>query len=218
MIHIMGERQQKLLQLLLRNKAGMTIEALASGLHITKTAVRQHLAVLEKDRLVVKSQTRPSGGRPEHLYVLADAGSSLFPRHYSMFAELLLDIVEEQVGEPQVGELLAAAGRKVAKRLRAEQLRGNETLPQRVEKLAGVMEGLGYNINAEKTDTAALIPVIEADNCVFHNLAKSNTHVCQFDLALLKDFTASEVTHAECMVRGGNSCRFSFAEKVESVN
>jgi predicted ArsR family transcriptional regulator len=217
MIHIMGERQQKLLQLLLRTKTGMTIEGLAAGLNITKTAVRQHLAVLERDRLVIKSQTRPSGGRPEHLYVLADAGSALFPRHYAMFAELLLDIVEEQAGETQVGDLLAAAGKKVARKLRAERLQGNETLPQRVEKLAGLMEDLGYAISAQGTDTSSLIPVIEADNCVFHDLAKANTHVCRFDLALLSDFTASNVTHTECMVRGGESCRFSFAEKVEAI-
>lgn len=212
MIHLMGARQQSLLQLLLRNKSGLTIEDLARELDITRTAVRQHLAVLEKDQLVSKSQTRPSGGRPEQLYVLAPAGSAMFPRHYSLFATLLLDIVQEQAGEAQVGELLAAAGSKVAQKLRAEQLNGTEDLPARVKKLSGVMEELGYSINPATAETAERIPLIEADNCVFHDLAKANAHVCQFDLALLSGFTGSDVVHQECIVKGGNSCRFAFSE------
>jgi predicted ArsR family transcriptional regulator len=213
MIHMMGARQKDLLELLLHNKSGLTIDNLAGKLNITRTAVRQHLAVLEKDRLVIKSETRPSGGRPEQLYILADAGNALFPRHYSLFAEMMLDIVEEQVGQDKVGDLLARAGEKMASKLRHEKIKGNEDLAERVDKLAVVMEDLGYSINAEKSGTANNISVIEADNCVFHDLAKTNQHVCRFDLALLATFTDSKVIHEECIVKGGGSCRFKFSEE-----
>lgn len=212
MIDMMGARQQNLLQLLLRNKAGLTVEELAGGLDITRTAIRQHLAVLEKDRLVTKSETRPSGGRPEQLYVLAEKGLAVFPRHYSLFANLLLDVVEQQVGGDQVGELLTTAGKKIAKKLRPNNI-SDKTLPEKVQQLALVMEDLGYSVNEKTSGTINGISIIEADNCVFHDLAKENSHVCKFDLALLETFTDGDVIHEECMVKGGNCCRFRFCEK-----
>ncbi|HEX5539931.1 MAG TPA: HTH domain-containing protein, partial [Methylophilaceae bacterium] len=62
MIEIFGERQKELLNLLLKNKRGMSSDELAEQLSITKNAVRQHLASLENDGLVARGTTRPSGG------------------------------------------------------------------------------------------------------------------------------------------------------------
>ena len=57
------------------------------------------------------------------------------------------------------------------------------------------------------------MPVIEADNCVFHELAIKNPEICRFDLALMGAFTDSSVEHQECMARSGNVCRFKFTPK-----
>ena len=96
MLEILGVRQEELLRLLLKNKAGMTADELSAQLTITRNAVRQHLAALENDGLVKKSVTRASGGRPEQLYVLTDKGNECFPRHYAWFAQLLLQSVQQQ--------------------------------------------------------------------------------------------------------------------------
>ncbi|MGZ3238385.1 MAG: methanogen output domain 1-containing protein, partial [Burkholderiaceae bacterium] len=73
------------------------------------------------------------------------------------------------------------------------------------------MEQFGYSTNNEASKAA----VIEADNCVFHNLALQNTAICQFDLALLSTFTDSKVDHQECMAKNGNVCRFKFLANKE---
>jgi predicted ArsR family transcriptional regulator len=73
------------------------------------------------------------------------------------------------------------------------------------------MDQLGYNAKiAAGADTAR---VIEADNCVFHELAIKNPEICDFDLAMMSTFTDSKVDHQECMARGGNVCRFKFVGK-----
>jgi predicted ArsR family transcriptional regulator len=54
------------------------------------------------------------------------------------------------------------------------------------------------------------MPTIEADNCVFHELALRNREVCNFDLALMSGFTGQRVELHECMARGGQVCRFRF--------
>lgn len=62
MIEILGDRQKQLLKLLLTNKSGLTVDELSKGLKITRNAVRQHLAALERDGLISPGATRPSGG------------------------------------------------------------------------------------------------------------------------------------------------------------
>ena len=47
MLEILGDRQKKLLQLLLKTKSGLTVDELSGPLQITRNAVRQHLAALD---------------------------------------------------------------------------------------------------------------------------------------------------------------------------
>lgn len=210
MIEILGDRQKQLLQRLLKNKSGLTVDELSKGLKITRNAVRQHLAALESDGLVAPGATRPSGGRPQQLHVLTEKGKEVFPRHYSWFAQLVLESVKREHGTEGLHERLGAIGADVGAQLRTQNP-GLETRAQKVERLAAVMDQLGYN--ARNADAADKVPVIEADNCVFHELAIKNPEICRFDLAMMGAFTDSKVEHQECMARGGNVCRFKFTPR-----
>ena len=209
MLEIMGIRQKELLKLLLKNKAGMTADELSAQLEITRNAVRQHLAALENDGLVKKGITRASGGRPEQLYVLTNKGNECFPRHYAWFAQLLIESVQQDAGADGLNERLTSMGTLVGKQLLTQHPelvnRG-----EKVQKLAEIMEQLGYNARSIGSDKTT---VLEADNCVFHTLALANPNICKFDLALLAAFTDSAVDHQECMAKGGNICRFKFSGK-----
>jgi predicted ArsR family transcriptional regulator len=48
---------------------------------------------------------------------------------------------------------------------------------------------------------------------VFHSLAQRYPEVCYFDLAMMSEVGGGDVIHDECMVRGGNVCRFKFKER-----
>ena len=209
MLEIMGIRQKELLKLLLKNKAGMTADELSAQLEITRNAVRQHLAALENDGLVKKGITRASGGRPEQLYVLTNKGNECFPRHYAWFAQLLIESVQQDAGADGLNERLTSMGTLVGKQLLTQHPelvnRG-----EKIQKLAEIMEQLGYNARSIGSDKTT---VLEADNCVFHTLALANPNICKFDLALLAAFTDSAVDHQECMAKGGNICRFKFSGK-----
>jgi predicted ArsR family transcriptional regulator len=209
MLEIMGVRQKEVLQLLLKNKSGMTADELSAQLSISRNAVRQHLAVMENDGLLKKGITRASGGRPEQLYVLTDKGNECFPRHYAWFAQLLIESVQKESGVEGLNERLSSMGTLVGKQLRSQHPelsnRGGK-----IEKLAELMEQLGYNARSKVNDTSELL---EADNCVFHTLALNNPDICQFDLALLSEFTDSSVDHQQCMAKGDNICRFKFGAR-----
>ena len=207
MLEILGDRQKQLLKLLLKNKPGLTVDELSEGLKITRNAVRQHLAALDSDGLIALGATRPSGGRPHQLYALTEKGKEIFPRQYTWFAQMMVESVERETGAEGLSKRLEEIGSTLGKQLRS-QYPGLATREQKVDKLAEVMEGLGYN--AKNVTAPRRAPVIEADNCVFHNLARKNPEICRLDLALLETFTDSQVDHQECMARGGNVCRFKF--------
>lgn len=208
---ILGSRQQELLKLLLKNKAGYTIDELSAQLEITRNGVRQHVAALEKDGYVAPGKTRPSGGRPEQLYVLTDMGKEFFPRHYSWLAQLLIESIKQDSGAEGLRERLGTMGAEVAQQMLSQQHSGLENQQQRLKKLSELMEQLGYN--AKNATVGNGLPVIEADNCVFHNLALENPEICAFDLALISTFMGSNVEHEGCMAKGDNSCRFKFTPK-----
>ncbi len=210
MLEIFSERQRKLLTLLLKEKSGLTVDELSKALKITRNAVRQHLASLEGDGLVELGATRPSGGRPQQLYVLSKKGKEVFPRHYSWFAQLVVDSLRREHGAEGLGERLGAIGSDVAEKLR-RQYPELKTRALAVGKLAEVMDQMGYN--ARSVAAAPGAPAIEADNCVFHELAVQSPEICRFDLALMGAFTDSDVDHQECMAQGGNVCRFRFTPK-----
>lgn len=206
MLELLGRRQKDLLKLLLRHKAGLTVDELGTGLQITRNAVRQHLAALESDGLVEHGESKATGGRPTQLYVLSQRGHELFPRQYSWLAQLMLESVRQEGGGEVLRKRLGAMGAKVGNKLRARHP-ALHSRSDRVLKLAELMEQLGYNT----ASTTVLDPtVISADNCVFHDLALKDPEVCEFDLALLTAFTESRVDHQECMARGGQVCRFKF--------
>jgi predicted ArsR family transcriptional regulator len=208
MLELLGTRQKELLQLLLTNKAGLTVDELAKRLKITRNAVRQHVAALANGGLLAGGATRPSGGRPEQLYHLTDKGKELFPRQYSWLAQLVIESLKKETGANGLRDRLGAMGARVAEQLRAQHP-GLKTRQEKVQKLSELMEQLGYNTGAHAPASSGA-PVIEADNCVFHDLALKDPDVCQFDLALLANFTDSKIDHQECMARGGHVCRFKF--------
>jgi predicted ArsR family transcriptional regulator len=210
MITLLGLRQQQLLTLLLQNKDGLTVEHLSKGLGITDNAVRQHLTALERDGMVARGETKSTGGRPEQLYGLTTAGHELFPRHYSWFAELLINSLREEQGTDALRERLESMGKAVGRQVTI-RLAETKDKAERIRALSGIMRELGYQ--SESIDPSKeKLPAIEATNCVFHSLAQRYPEVCHFDLAMMSEVVGCDVIHDECMVRGGHVCRFKFKQ------
>ena len=209
-----GKTQQILMRELLRNKEGLTVEELAKILDVSRNAVRQHLTSLERDGLVAKGKTQPSGGRPEQLYVLTPAGEERFPRQYSWFSEMLLQMLQAEFGSAGLEEKLLEMGRRVANSL-TTRLPDEGNASKRIAAIAEIMQEIGYDAVA-KTENGE--QEIEAHNCVFHKLAAKCPQVCSFDIALLSSCSGRRVEHRSCMVRGDDACRFRFVPENGAVS
>ncbi|WP_433735567.1 helix-turn-helix transcriptional regulator [Pseudomonas putida] len=198
MLEGLGRTQQDLLNALLHHGGGMSIDELAEHLAVTRTAIRQHLAALERDGLVLRGETRPTGRRPEQLYRLTDHAKEQFPRQYQLLASALIDEVADIIGPEALAALMRSLGRKLA------QDREQSVVDE--AKIVQHMNEAGYE--AEVFFRSSGDPQIVAHNCVFHRLAAAHPVVCELDLALIGTLGGGEVEHTECMVRGGHVCRF----------
>ncbi|MBF8730584.1 MULTISPECIES: helix-turn-helix transcriptional regulator [Pseudomonas] len=206
MLEGLGRTQQDLLNALLYQPDGMSIDELAQALTITRTAVRQHLAALERDGLVRRGATRPTGRRPEQLHQLTDHARELFPRQYPLLANLLIDEVAGLIGPQALSALMRSLGRKMAEDLEAHVV--DEA------RIVEHMNNAGYE--AQVFFRSSGEPQIVAHNCVFHHLAKAHPVVCELDLALIGALGGGETVHEECMLRGGTVCRFSLKREDSS--
>ena len=88
---------------------------------------------------------RPSGGgRPQQLYILTEMARRSFPRQYSWLAQLVVASVQREEGAENMGKRLNEIGAGVARQIRSEYP-DLATHKEKVEKLAEVMDQLGYN-------------------------------------------------------------------------
>jgi predicted ArsR family transcriptional regulator len=166
-----------------------------------------------RDGYTAPGETRASGGRPKQLFVLTDKGSEGFPRHYSWFAQLLIEAMAQEHGATGLRTRLGRIAAAVVAQLRRRTPQAG-TRREKVVQLSSLMDELGYDARMSKDVGGA--PAIEADNCVFHELAMKNPVICHFDLALMSSYTGSKVELHECMAKGGHVCRFRFTPRSQA--
>ena len=202
----LGPTQQKLLRTLLAAPQGASVDMLCSALRVTHNAVRQHLTALIVAGFVERGDAQPTGGRPQSRYLLLPAGRELFPRNYGLIATGVLEHLYANTGKAGVQALLAGLGQQLGAAA-AERINTADD-GETASALAEQLDALGYEAQAVQRDGETQI---EAYNCVFHTLAKTHPDVCRFDLAFMTAATGRPVQHLECLVRGGQACRFRLA-------
>ncbi|GGK10123.1 helix-turn-helix transcriptional regulator [Luteimonas terricola] len=203
-----GDTRQRLLRQLLPARNGVGVEELCERLRVSHNAVRQHLTPLVVRGFVERVEPRATGGRPQARYALTAAGRELFPRNYGAIAAALISQLLERMGEAEVGAMLQELGSTVAATQASMRTEHGEALAR---ALAQRLDALGYEaVPARHGDDWE----VEAFNCVFHALARQHPQVCKFDIAYMEAATGRRVHHMECMVRGGQVCRFRLGQVV----
>ena len=200
-----GSRQQQILKQLLENKAGLSIDEIATALDISRNAVQQHFAVLEKNGYIQAGVLNKTAGRPVRSFVLTEAGINSFPKQYAWFSALILTDLKEEMGSVAFQRYLHKLGSHLSQSL-LPQFKGKQT-DERIEELLKVMDSLGFKTR-KITDADSNERIIEAYNCIYHDLAQKHEEICEFDRALITSLLDKDIEHVECMAKGGAVCRF----------
>ena len=209
---MLGSSQSEIIKTLLYKPEGINIDGLSNHLQISRNATYQHVKSLERDGLITSHKVEKTKGRPGQTYKLTQKGRSTFTQSHAMIASLLVGAVKKKLGTAETTALFQQLGQDIAKDL-VEEL---SILPlnERIEKISHVMASLGYETLLDPGDEDDPVPPrIIAHNCVFHDVAQEHSEVCEMDLALLSTLSNCRVDHQECIVKGGNVCRFAFVNK-----
>lgn len=208
--------RQAILHALLKNRAGLTADDLAQRLSVTRSAVHQHLSGLERDGFAERRTMTKTKGRPGQVYAITETGIHQFPKQYDLFSSLLLSALATRHSGDDLRGQFQDLGAQIGAQLRA----GTGEHDDPIEALVTAMNDLGYVAHEHKGgEDGANIDgrEVQAFNCVYHHLAKEHPEICEFDISLMETLIGRRPEHVECMVRGGQSCRFQFPDKTAST-
>jgi len=190
---------------LLKRRGGMSVEALAGELEISKVAVRRHLDQLEEHGFVGHCAERCERGRPRFVYSLTTEGNGLFPDTSAEFACELMDQVGATFGTSAVASLLeqqASSFISAAKR-DVEGLAFGE----RVHAVAKLFNDRGYVAEVERLDDGSF-RIVER-NCPIREVASRFPQVCDQELRVYGEVTGGTVFKGACRIAsGGASCEY----------
>jgi DeoR family suf operon transcriptional repressor len=179
-------------------------DELAEALHVTVSAVRQHLAALTDDGLVVHRVVRRGPGRPAHLYRLSDLGDGLFPRTYGAIVTELLGELELEAPE-MVDKLFE--GRRQRRVERAKVRLDGLGFDERVAELTAILDEDGYLADAVPGPDGSW-RIVE-HNCAILAVAAKYGAACGTELEFIREVlpeaTVERVAH---LMAGGHVCAY----------
>lgn len=203
-VRLLGSTRARILDLVRRSDR--TVGELAEALSITGNAVRDHLAVLGRERLVERSGVRrDTGGKPAHLYALSPAGERLFPKAYATVLGGVLDSLARRLDEDELEALLDEVGRRLAP---AGEATESPALRERVDTAAEVLDGLGGTTRVEEEDGVLFI---RSRSCPLDALVSDHPEICAVAEALVEAIVGREVS--ECCDREVPRCAFRISSR-----
>jgi predicted ArsR family transcriptional regulator len=184
----------------LLRRSSHTVDELSQALDLTHTAVRAHLAALERDGLVHQRSERRGSGKPSAVYELAPAAESLFPKSYGQLLDQLLEVLGEHIAAEEVEMLLREVGRRMAAqwKIPAGDLR------VRLGAAVEVFHELGGLAELEACDGHSCI---RGYRCPFAAVVPGHPEVCSLVETLLSELVGVPVQE-QCERTGPVPCRF----------
>jgi predicted ArsR family transcriptional regulator len=177
-----------------------TVDELAHALGLTGNAVRQQLAVLERDGLVGQGESRRGVSKPARTYILTADAELLLSRAYPPVLTQLLHVLDERLDPAEFDELM----RNVGRRLLADRPRPSGNLRQRAEAASALLNELGGQARVEEENGGLRI---RGYGCPLSAATQRHPEACNAVESLLAEFAGIPVTKC-CDAEGRLRCCF----------
>jgi predicted ArsR family transcriptional regulator len=202
--------REQILELLQRSGSGLTADALAHKLGISAVAVRKHLAVLERDRLITTELERRPMGRPTYLYRPTAIAEELFPHDYANLATAVLEMIRRMDGEHKIDELFRHRAEVLASEL-ATRVQGT-TLQERLQQVAQVLEEQGYMPEIIKLQEGRERYLLTEHHCPILQVAKVFQQACTCELDVLLKLLRANVKRCDHRMTGHLHCSYLISQ------
>lgn len=181
-----------------------TVDELAEALGLTDNAVRNHLAILERDGVVRQAGVRrgKGAGKPALEYALQPAAESYFSRAYEPVLGALIDVLVAELSAEQAAEILNKVGRQLGVSAGG---RATGTLAERVEAAAAALRALGGEIDVVDEEGTVRL---RGSGCPLSSAVKRCPETCRAVESFVSEIVGAPVR--ECCARDGRArCCFT---------
>ncbi len=183
-----------------------TVEQLARTLAIAPSAVRTHLALLERDGILERLTVhRASPGKPAHAYRIAESAGVFLSSAYAPAALHLLEALQERLPPHEVAGLLRSTGRRLARSHRTTSAR----LRARISDAATALTELGGA--AQVTEQPAAF-VLMSEGCPLAAMTGDHLAACGILEAFVSEIVSAPVRH-RCAHGDRARCIFEIARE-----
>ena len=183
-----------------------TVDQLSAELGLAAAAVRRHLEILQRDRLVDYEPVRKKPGRPEHLFALTEDGQELMPKRYHLLLQRLLQTLTLSAngsGDAPVKDLLTLVARTMVEEHRSRAMDGEET--DRIALLRRILEDEQFS--PVITDSPDGIQVT-LHNCPYRGVANQSDVICTLDRELIAEVLGAPVSSTARINLGHALCTY----------
>ncbi len=207
-----GSGRQRVL-FLLKTKGPQTAARMAKRLDVTTMAVRQHLAVLQREELVHFTDERGKVGRPARLWQLTPKAHDRFPDCHAELAVAMLQAIQSAFGEQGLERLTEEWTRQQAESYRAQMPGSDAPLEERVATLARIRREEGYMAEwgRRRDGTFALVE----NHCSIAKAARFCPELCGGELSLFRAVLGEDVSveRVEHILLGDRRCSYGITER-----
>ncbi len=185
-----------------------TTAALARRLGVTSVAVRQQLARLEADGLVVRETEAGRVGRPRHVWDLSPAASARFPDAHAELAVGFLESVRRSFGEDGLQKLVEDRRRAQQEAYRRRVPGPEAPLERRVAALAKLRRDEGYMAVWSRSKDGTFL--LAENHCPICSAARVCVGLCAAELRLFRALLGPGVAveREEYVLDGDRRCLY----------
>ena len=186
-----------------------TVDQLSTELGLAAAAVRRHLEILQRDRLVTYEPVRRKPGRPEHLFALTEEGQEMMPKRYHLLLQRLLQNLALSAngnGSAAVKDLLLQVARAMVEEYRSHSPDGEAG--DRIALLHRILEEEQF---APAVATSPDGVQVTLHNCPYRGVANISTLVCDLDHQLIAEVLDAPVNSTARINLGHPLCTYDTA-------
>ncbi len=189
------QRTRKLILDHINRHGPSTVDDLAAAAGVVAVTVRAHLAVLEREGLVVGQEVRTGrAGRPRIHYALTLRAQDVFPKAYDHLAQRLLDTVGSDGAR---GSLITEAATAWASSVAASAT--SENREERLRAAISALDETGCETEWHEEEGRLQITL---HNCPYPAVVEHFPQLCEMERTFLEDLLQFPVT----VVESGPGC------------
>ena len=197
----------------LKTKGPQTSARIAKRLGVTTTAVRQHLAVLQGEKLVDYADDRRKVGRPARLWRLTPDAYDRFPDTHADLAVGMLQAIQSAFGEEGLERLTEERTRQQVESYRTRMPGSNAAVEERVATLARIRREEGYMAESRRHRDGT-IELVE-NHCSIAKAARFCPGLCGSELSLFRAVLGDDVSvkRTEHILSGDRCCSYRITDR-----